>query len=85
MKPVKFLGINTVLGENQQGVLRLPAYREEGDSRGRVVTCWELDEAEIELLLKTKKVWLMQSTFNHPLQPVAMSVEPMVTFPETEN
>lgn len=82
MKPVKFLGHNAVYGQNQEGVLPLPAYR---DEHGQVVTCWELDEEELQQVSETGKVWLMQTTGNFPLQPVCMSASPIVTFPEQDN
>ena len=51
MKPIKFKGQNVVFAENQEGVLPLPAFRDED---GVVVTCWELTNEDFERLVETK-------------------------------
>ena len=75
MKPIKFPGQNVILGENQPEYEPLPALVVPNDERGTIITCWELTDAEIELLVKTKRFYLSQYTFNSPLQPILLVVE----------
>lgn len=37
---------------------------------GLVVTCWELTDEEVEQVVKNKKFYFSQLTFNQPLQPM---------------
>lgn len=67
MKPIEFNGQNVVYGENQPEYLPLPALKLPD---GQVITCWELSDEEIEVIVKNKKMYLSQLTFNHPLQPI---------------
>lgn len=72
MKPTDFPQSNTVYGKDQPEYLPLPAHRTED---GYVVSCWELTEEEVEQISQTRKLWVGQLTFNHPLQPQALIVE----------
>jgi hypothetical protein len=66
MKPVSFRGQNCVYAKGQPGYLPLPSFR---DSEGDVVSCWKLSWWELLRLVFTRRVWLLQRTFLHPLQP----------------
>lgn len=72
MKPVEFEEQTMVFGEGQKEYGNLPAFR---DKDGQVVTCWELEEGELEEIQKTGKIYLRQLTFNQPLQPVSLHVD----------
>lgn len=72
MKPIKFSECNTTYGKNQPEYIPLPAYLENGE-KGQVVTCWELTDEEIEIIVKTKKIYHSQLTFNFALQPIFMT------------
>ena len=72
MKIIKMKEQNCTYAENQPEYLPLPAHRSE---EGIVTSCWELSDEEMEILLKTKKIYLQVLTFNKPLQPVKMLVE----------
>lgn len=72
MKPIKFKGVNKVYGEDQPQYIPLPVQKE---SNGRVISCWKLTPEEIEKIVKTKKIWIGQLTFNDPLQPILPSVD----------
>ena len=78
MKPTEFEGQNVVFAKDQPEYQPLPAYKEDAPE-GRVVHCWELSDEELEQVIKTKRIWVMQMTFNQPLQPVLVSSEPLVT------
>lgn len=67
MKPIAFKGQNIVFGADQPEYLPLPALRMPD---GEVITCWELDAAEIESIVKNKCFYLSQLSFNQPLQPI---------------
>ncbi|RKT01084.1 hypothetical protein [Chryseobacterium defluvii] len=72
MKAIEFKEQNVVFAENQPEYLSLPAFKsEEGD----VVTCWELSDEEIEKIKETKNIFLAIKTFNHPLQPIFITVD----------
>lgn len=68
MKPVEFEETNAILGKGQEHVLPFPALIL-GDEQGTVVSCWELSEAEVAEIVKTRRLWLLQWTFGTPLQP----------------
>lgn len=72
MKPIKFDEQNITFGEKQKEYGDLPAFR---DREGQVITCWELEEGELEQIQKTGKVYLRQLTFNQPIQPVSLHAE----------
>ena len=64
MKPVDFKGSNVKIAEHQEEYQTLPALVLPD---GNVYSCWELDDDEIERLIKTKKLYISQMTFNYPL------------------
>ena len=72
MKPVDFPGSNTVFAANQPPYLPLPALLTR-DSEGRVISCWELDDADIADILKTRRIYVHQLTFGNLLQPQAVT------------
>lgn len=66
MIPVQFEGANLTLGKDQPEYLPLPCMF---TNDGIVVSAWKLSDDELEVLMKTKTVWLSQLTFGQPLQP----------------
>lgn len=72
MKPITFPGVNATWAEDQPEYMPLPAINTL-DSNGTVITCWELDEAELEEISKSRKVFVSTSTFNAPIQPLYLS------------
>lgn len=78
MKPIPFNGHNIVMGKDQPQYTPLPAFKN-ASYEGEVVQCWELTDRELEEIAKTGKVWVLQKTFNEPLQPITVSVEPLIT------
>jgi hypothetical protein len=76
MNPTKFPEQNATLAEDQPEYLPLPVYRAPD---GLVVSCWTLTLRERLKLLFTGRLWLMQLTFNEPLQPQS----PTVSYPFT--
>ena len=63
-----------VFGENQPEYQPLPALALE-DARGEVITCWEMTDEELEVIKKTKCIYLSQFTFNQSLQPIMLMAE----------
>lgn len=74
MKPIEFEGHNIVYAKDQPEYLSLPGKKIEGP-QGELITCWELSDEEIAILVKTKKLWLSIWTFGQPLQPIRPYVE----------
>lgn len=72
MKPIDFEGSNVVFAKDQPEYLPLPALR---TADGVVVSCWDLTWREALRLCFRRRLWLMQLTFNQPLQPLLPSVE----------
>ena len=72
MKPIEFEDHNLTFAKHQPQYLPLPAYL---NMDGCVVTCWALSWIERLRVLVNGKIWLIQLTFNHPLQPQRLSVE----------
>lgn len=83
MKPVKFEGHNVVFGENQPEYQPLPAYLNKC-AAGEVVQCWELSFDEIQAIIDSRRIWVMQMTFNQPLQPILVSTNPPFDFKNEE-
>ena len=73
MKSISFKEQNTVFAENQEEYQNLPAFND--TDHGTVTSCWELSDEEIEILIKTKKLYVRSMTFNNPLQPLFLSVK----------
>ena len=69
MKPIEFEGQNTVFAKDQPEYQPLPALAV-GDSKGTIITCWQLDEDDVEAILANdSRLWLSQLTFGQALQP----------------
>lgn len=73
MKPINFDGANIILGKEQNEYLDLPAHKGEAPLFP-ITSCWELSDAEIKTIKKTKKIYLRVYTFNKPLQPQLLTV-----------
>jgi hypothetical protein len=69
MIPVQFPGFNVVFGMGQPQYQPLPALFVE-DAEGTVITCWGISDEELETIVKTRRIYFKQLTFNHPLQPI---------------
>ena len=67
MTPIKFPGHNVVFAEDQPEYQSLPALRLPD---GTVISCWKFTEQEKEDIVKNGFIFLQQSTFNQPLQPI---------------
>ena len=73
MEAIEFKGVNAVYGHDQDQYKNLPAMKVAG-IEGLVITKWLLSEAELELINKTKSLFLSTLTFNSPLQPLMLSI-----------
>jgi hypothetical protein len=73
MTPIKFEGQNIVFGATQPEYQPLPALKFPNDLFGTVITCWELNDEEMEQVKKTGRIYLSQFTFKQRLQPILMS------------
>lgn len=67
MKPVNFIGCNVVYAKDQPEYQPLPALKTED---GLVITCFELTDEEVEQVVKNRRFYFSQLTFNQPLQPM---------------
>lgn len=79
MLPIEFEGQNVIYGKDQKEYLPLPAYV---SNDGIATSCWEFTDEEIETLVKTKRMYISQMTFNQPLMPVLPQVQWEVHKPE---
>lgn len=71
MKPIEFEGQTHIIAKEQKEFLPLPVAIE-GNC---CTTCWELNEEELQELIKTKKLWLHQFNFGQKIQPQLPSVK----------
>jgi hypothetical protein len=71
MKPVKFTGQTTTFAKDQPPFLPLPALLEQ---TGAVTSCWKARWWERLMILVTGRIWVVQLTFNTPLQAQRLSV-----------
>jgi len=63
-----------VIAEHQDEYLDLPSVR---TPDGKVITRWSPTDAERAAILRGEDIFLTILTFNHPLQPVMMTVGPI--------
>ncbi len=79
MNPVTFPEVTIVLAKDQPEYVPLPVCITTTECQGRsvqcAVSCWELNEAEVLELVKTRRIWVNQLTFGAPLQPQWLGVE----------
>jgi len=64
---------NVIYAKDQPEYLPLPAAK---TPDGEVITCWQFSWHERIKLLFTGRLFLTLMTFNQPLQPIRMSVDP---------
>ena len=67
-------GHRVVMAAHQAGVRPLPGWSID-DDHGAILTRWHLTEAERRAILDGDDVWIMVSTFGHPLQPLAVATK----------
>jgi hypothetical protein len=72
MEPRAFGGQTSLAADNQPEYLLLPV-RQTGD--GVTHSCWQLTDAELEIVLRTQRVWVSQLTGGGPIQPLKLSAE----------
>jgi hypothetical protein len=72
MKPIEFNEKNCVFAENQPEYIPLPVHKTDD---GIVISCWKLTLKERLKILFCGNLWLSVMTFNHPLQPLYLSVD----------
>jgi len=75
MKAVKFKNSNVIFAKDQPQYLQLPAWRNENDPQGFVVTCYKLNFWECLHVLIFRRVYFATVTFRKPLQPQRPSVK----------
>lgn len=69
MNAVTFPGVNRTYAEDQPQYTPLPVM---AFKNGQVISCWELSDEELAEVIKNKRVYLCQATFNTPLQPISL-------------
>lgn len=79
MKPIKTKHTNVVYGKNQEEYQQLPAFK---NKEGTVVTCWELSDEALKSINETRRIYLIQHTFNQALQPIRLDVDDPVQIEE---
>ncbi len=71
MKPIQFEGANVLIGEHQEEYMSVPAQIVAGQE-GKVISCWQLSDDDLMDIIRTKRVYVDQLTFNQPLQPIRL-------------
>jgi len=74
MKAVEFPQVNIRIAENQPEYETLPACVID-EPEGRIITCFELTDEEIEEIVQTRKLWHVQLAFKQPMQPIQLSTQ----------
>lgn len=74
MTPIKFPAATLVLGEGQDQYQELPVHVEPM-MPFTATSCWELSDAEMELIKSTRCIWISQLTFGRPFHPILPSVD----------
>ena len=70
MKPISFEGCNVVYGADQPEYQPLPTQK---FPDGQTIQCWQLSPEEIQEVMRSGRIYVMQHTFRRPLQPIAVS------------
>ncbi len=66
-----------IYAEQQPEYIPLPSIR---TPDGIVLSRWELSDEELARVVQTRSVYLALHTFNNPLQPIQLGVEPPAEF-----
>lgn len=72
MKATEFPEVNVRIAENQPEYETLPAFH--NADQGSVLFGFDLTDEEVEEVVKNKRFWVKQLTFNKSMQPIAVSV-----------
>lgn len=78
MRPIKDDGTNAYIGD--EGCVKLPVQKYEEPQLGGelcIQTVWELSDEEIEILLKTRRIYV--STVGDEIPPICLDVMPFVS------
>lgn len=70
MKSIKFDQCNTVIGGDQKEYEALQAYNDIFAPSTPKYFCMELSDEEWSEVVATKRIWMVQHTFNKPLNPI---------------
>ena len=79
MKTINFPQANAQLGDEQT---KIPVFKHRD---GTIITCFELSDGEIKKLRSEKKIWLVISTYNEPIQPVSVRLDSPFEVPKEAN
>ena len=71
MKAIEFPEHNVKIAEHQPEYETLPAFYNKEE--GSMTFCFELDEAELEQVKTTGKIYIKQLTFGKAMQPIGGS------------
>jgi len=74
MKPVEFPEQNVVYAKDQPEYEPLPAHRTD-DRESAVTSCWEISDEDLAEIIATRRIYVTQLTFRHPLQPIRMATK----------
>jgi hypothetical protein len=75
MIPVQFAEANTTLANDQEEYEPLAVYRYPKDPQGRFLMCFRLSDVELAEIARTRTLWVQQLTFNHPFQPIGLTIQ----------
>ena len=67
MKPITFPGVNSKFMTNKPDDQPLPLLK---TTDGMCITCWELSDEEIEEIIKNRRIYISQLTFNRGMNPI---------------
>lgn len=72
MTPVEFPQQTVILAKDQQQYQPLPAHV---TVTGVITSCWEMSQAEVDELVRTRKLWISVLAFGAPPQPIRPSAD----------
>lgn len=80
MEPIEFPEVNSVLAKDQPEYRPLPVH----NAGNQVISCWKLSPSEVELIGRTKKIFLSQMNFGKPPMPLFLAVSKKEMFNNCE-
>lgn len=67
MIPVKFPGVNFTFMTNEPNNKPLPLLK---TTDGMCISCWELSDEEIDEIIRNRRIYISQLTFNRGFNPI---------------
>lgn len=77
MNPINFEQVNEIMGPpegmTEEECSDLPVAHVQAQEQEVFISCWEMSEEELQILIQTRKIWVWQ--FGDHVQPISISAQ----------